>query len=195
MDAVPVAGYSIDGFVTLLQTINWTQHRNHGRPHVSDDACFSVSFGRCFIRSQGYGTCAANAKYPEVFRVLQELMHRHNPQFTYSTINVNYNLLCKPHCDKNNRGDTYIVALGHFAGGELVVQSSDGRAETTYDIHNKWLRFNGNTLHWTLPFGREAFDDTSGVSRAVTRFSLVYYTSLNSQPISGFSVPAVAKAM
>ena len=57
------------------------------------------------------------------------------PDFSFTTIQLNKNRQCLPHVDKNNIGDSVIVALGDFEGGELLIEGK------TYDIHNKCLLF------------------------------------------------------
>ena len=80
-----------------------------------------------------------------------------------STIAVNRHAQFRPHRDSgagNGQSQSLIVALGAYAGGELVVE---GRV---HDIQYKPIEFDGwAQRHWTLPFVGE-------------RYSLVWFTPL-----------------
>jgi hypothetical protein len=89
--------------------------------------------------------------------LLQELIQRHKPDFEYTTIQVNKNVFCDPHIDKNNVGPSYVIALGDFIGGHLVVEGKE------FDIQHKFKKFNGTKAHWITPFKG-------------TRYSIVYFT-------------------
>ena len=70
---------------------------------------------------------------------------------------LNKNLKSKPHVDKNNVGDSYIIALGDFTGGELSIEGQ------SHNIRNRWKRFDGRKAHWVEPFLGE-------------RYSIVFFT-------------------
>jgi hypothetical protein len=84
-------------------------------------------------------------------------MYAYDPTFRYTTIQVNKNVFCKPHVDKNNVGESYGIAMGDFTGGSLVVEGKE------HDIHNRFLKFDGRLGHWITPFRG-------------TRYSLVFFT-------------------
>ena len=98
-------------------------------------------------------------RHPEIWNLLCQFMNQHDPNFKFTAITINKNFLCKPHVDGNNTGNSYIIGLGDYEGGELNVNG------TKYDIHNKFLLFDGKVIHWTEPF-------------VGTRYTLVYYLSL-----------------
>ena len=72
------------------------------------------------------------------------LMKEFAPDFEFTSIQVNKNIMCKPHKDSWNKGDSVIFALGTYSnGGELVICS------VPYDIKRKPLLFNGGkNTHW-----------------------------------------------
>jgi hypothetical protein len=93
-----------------------------------------------------------NNRHPDVFQYLKDLIHYLDPSFQYTSIQVNKNFQCAPHLDKNNVGDSVILACGLFTGGELNI---DGEK---IDIKAKPLRFNGSKfIHWTMPFEGERY--------------------------------------
>lgn len=103
------------------------------------------------------GPSQYNKKYETLFKLLQELIQRHKPDFEYTTIQVNKNVFCDPHIDKNNVGPSYVIALGDFTGGHLVIEGKE------FDIQHKFKKFNGTKAHWITPFKG-------------TRYSIVYFT-------------------
>lgn len=103
-------------------------------------------------------------RYHRLYTEAKELMHTHDPDFKFTSIVINKNHMAHLHKDKNNIGESYIIALGDYTGGELRVWNKEKTTFTDHNIKNKWLRFNGaEHFHETLPFEGE-------------RYSIVYYT-------------------
>ena len=85
-------------------------------------------------------------------------MEQHNPQFKFTTIQFNKNNRTAKHKDSNNVGESYILGLGDYEGGELIVFDEDGRNPKKVNINNRFFKFNGSTLpHETAPFRGERF--------------------------------------
>lgn len=94
-----------------------------------------------------------------LFKYLTRMVKIVDPDFTFTSIIINKNVVCSKHKDKNNTGLSYIIGLGNYTGGETVVEGE------MWDIRNKFLKFDGtNREHWSLPFEG-------------TRYSCVYYTN------------------
>ena len=49
-------------------------------------------------------------------------MREQEPGFNFTTIQVNKNYAAKRHMDSNNLGDSRLIALGDFTGGNLLVE-------------------------------------------------------------------------
>tara|TARA_R110000824_G_scaffold186431_2_gene367726 strand:+ start:476 stop:1018 length:543 start_codon:yes stop_codon:yes gene_type:complete len=84
--------------------------------------------------------------------------------FKYTSIQYNYNFKCLKHKDGNNVGVSYIVGLGNYEGGDLLVYF-DGRDKppTAVNIKNRLFSFDGSKYHHeTAEFTGE-------------RYSLVFY--------------------
>jgi len=78
--------------------------------------------------------------HPHLWELLKEIKD-------FKSVCINHNTVALPHRDKNNKGESTIIAIGDFTGGELVVENK------VIDIHNKFFSFNGSQkLHWNLPF-------------------------------------------
>lgn len=133
------------------------------RPNVSDHPNESFTLGQVNYRGQKSlggrtrGPSRYNEKFPELYHAIQEMMECYHPHFKYTTIQVNKNVLSKPHVDKNNVGESYIVALGDYTGGELVIEGKE------HNIKHRFKKFDGTKGHWVTPFKG-------------TRYSLVFFT-------------------
>ena len=136
---------------------------NKTRLNICDNPTQAFALGTVNYRGQksvGYktqGESKYNNKFSELFSLIKKLIFLYKPNFEYTTIQVNKNILSKPHVDKNNIGSSYIIALGEFIGGELVIEGKK------YKIHNRWKHFDGTKGHWV--------NDFKG-----TRYSLVFFT-------------------
>lgn len=94
-----------------------------------------------------------------------------DPEFTYTTIQINANYQAALHVDKFNLGPSYIVGVGDWEAPSS--QSSSSAQELAgklwvqgcgaLDCREAWVAFDGNTPHCTMPF--------SG-----TRYTIVYFT-------------------
>ena len=102
-------------------------------------------------------------KYKELHQLAQEIMRKRNPKFEFTSIQVNKNNRTAKHVDANNVGVSYMLGLGDYTGGDLLIYDEDGKKYNAYPTKNKWIRFNGSIHpHETKPFKG-------------TRYTLVYY--------------------
>ena len=110
--------------------------------------------------------------HPTLHKLLDDFGQKHvKPHINWTSVQVNKNFSCAPHKDIGNLGDSYIVGLGNYVNGELVVE------DAPYNINHRGLLFNGSQhLHWTK--------DWSG-----QRITLVYHT-LEPKARFGGIVPA-----
>lgn len=103
-----------------------------------------------------------DARFPELLALARRLMRSHDPRFKYTSVQVNKNMACRPHRDAGNEGPSYIIGLGDYTGGRLVVWDDAGKQQRI-DIRNRFFRFDGRKLHAVEPFKGE-------------RYSLVFFT-------------------
>jgi len=147
----------------VLELLEGTRFPKTKRPNISHTSKEAFVLGDVNYRGQksvGYktrGPSRCNKKFPELYQALQEMMNAYAPTFEYTTIQVNKNVFCNPHVDKNNVGPSYGIALGDFTGGELVIEGKE------YNIHHKFKKFNGTKGHWINPFKG-------------TRYSIIFFT-------------------
>jgi hypothetical protein len=96
-------------------------------------------------------------KHPHIFDELCRIGDAICP-FQYTSIQVNRNLVCPPHRDKHNVGQSVLVSFGNYKGCNIVV---DGKE---YNAYHTPIMFNGSELeHWNTPL-------ESGI-----KYSLVFY--------------------
>jgi len=80
---------------------------------------------------------------------------------SFNSITVNQNYKAEPHRDKNNIGNSYLVAFGSYTGGELELLEGDRKG--VYNINCKPIKDNfSKVLHSVKDFEGD-------------RYSLVYY--------------------
>ena len=116
----------------------------------------------------------ANLLFPELVKAAFELevvLCPNRPPS--STIAINRNAAFRPHTDSGagaGQSTSLIVGLGHYAGGQLVVEGEKK------DIRYSPIEFNGwKQRHWTLPFGGE-------------RYSLVWFTPKGCEGMRGIDL-------
>ena len=149
--------------MSILQLLENTKFPKNKRTNISTESqrCFvlgDVNYrGQAYLQGRTKGPSRYNKKFPELFSELQKLIKNHDPDFTYTTIQLNKNIESAPHIDKNNVGDSYIIGLGDYTGGDLVVEG------VRHNIKDKFFRFNGTKGHWN--------DTFKG-----TRYSIIFFT-------------------
>jgi hypothetical protein len=130
------------------------------------------------------GVSSFSRRFPWFTKLLAAFCHKEQPGFKFTSIQVNLNYASRAHVDRNNLGQSFIIGLGKYTGGALWLHQDDGNKPHTLDeditlspmykkgdthlgrdtnIHNRWVKFDGNRLHLTRPFHG-------------TRYSLVYFT-------------------
>lgn len=149
-----------DDLIKKLENILASSKLLVNKKRLNSGIGISQTFGKYRVRKKlGLFESKNNSKYPELYNVLLEFYEKyikeHLPEYTSIQVNKNYKTL--PHIDKNNAGISYIVGLGNYNGGNLIVNSYK------HDIHYKPLMFDGKKwIHYT--------DDYIG-----DRYSLVFF--------------------
>lgn len=97
---------------------------------------------------------------PYLYHLLLEFGNQY-VDLSFNAITVNQNYKADPHRDKNNIGDSFLVAFGEYSGGELEIL--EGERKGTYNINRTPIKDNfSKVLH--------SVKDFEG-----NRYSLVYY--------------------
>ena len=96
-----------------------------------------------------------------VTKVLCRFMQEAEPDFRFTSICLNKNYAAKRHRDRNNLGDSRLIAFGDFTGGDIVIE--DSNRPRVENPKKNWVKFNGNNYHEVCEF-------------TGTRYSCVYFT-------------------
>ena len=140
-----------------LTTFSKSEHQRKAVAQ-GESTTFGMVFSRRLQRYQESYTCRNN---PRLYKLLQELAKAEIPEFSYTTIGVNKNVVTRRHTDKYNVGPTMILALGDFEGGDLVVR------DKTFPLsEKKWLYFWGKDEHYNTQLCK-------GVKYTITYFTLL----------------------
>jgi hypothetical protein len=86
----------------------------------------------------------ATREHKELHKLLNELMKLHNPKFKYTSIQINKNVNCKWHFDKNNKGNSYCISFGDFDGGGIDMKLN-GKI-VNFNNKNKWVYYDGGNI-------------------------------------------------
>lgn len=133
-----------------------------GHNKKQDKESYSITIGHTFrgyvsptknrepskIYKSMFETTALTQK-PYLMDYLKEFASLYFPEFEFTEIQINYNWQSPPHFDKANCGDSLIIALGDYTGGELVIETQIGK-ELSVNIHDAPFIFDGSKFkHWT----------------------------------------------
>lgn len=125
------------------------------------DGSRSIAFGYVLKRiGRKFELSSITHKYIDVYMELKTLINNIDPDFTYTSIQINHNVTCNPHKDKNNVGKSIIISVGDYTGCDFVIEND------IYDTYHQPVSFDGSKLtHWNT-------NDLLG-----DKFSIVFYTS------------------
>jgi hypothetical protein len=121
---------------------------------------YSTTFGLGRIRRKaGLFPTKNNELFPELYNALNTFAIAKLPtDFTYTSIQVNKDYKARPHRDILNKGISYIIGLGNYTSGSLIVNGKK------YNIKNTLCSFDASKwLH--------SVDDFQN-----TRYSICYFT-------------------
>ena len=120
-------------------------------------------------------------KYQPLHLVLKQIIQKFNPDFKFTTIQINKNVKCPAHRDRNNVGASIALGLGDYTGGGIEQYEEDG--STTYlDNHNKCVYQDGSLLHKT--------SDWIG-----TRFAIIFFYHKGSLKEDGYKLEDIQRTL
>ena len=112
----------------------------------------------------GWYETKLKTQYPELNEYFKFFSVLYMGDFKFNQVVINKNFKIGRHKDKKNVGESYIIGLGDYTGGELVIEDNE-KEKKIIDIKNNPYTFNGSEkYHYVLPFEGE-------------RFSLVFYSN------------------
>ena len=124
-------------------------------------------------------------RYEKLVKDLCAALRNLAPDFTFTSLQVNFGYAAKMHIDKNNLGESCAISLGNFSGGTLWVYApeigdsplvlpvdlagwsrhtaGDELKGTMVNTHNCFKFFDGRVPHQVAPFSGE-------------RYSVIFFT-------------------
>ena len=128
--------------------------RTNGRKNVSSEELVeSICCGAVTERCGRSRASFFARTHPGMTRLLARFGRERLPANTsFSSIQINRNLLCDVHVDSRNIGDSFILAVGKFTKGDLWTLE-DGAVSIKKKIH----KFDGSLPHATLKFRGERY--------------------------------------
>jgi len=102
------------------------------------------------------GLSQPSKKYPHIYEEVMRIGKLIDQNF--KSIHINKNVVCPPHIDSKNVGESVLVSFGDYSGCNIVID------EVMYDAFCKPIKFDGSKLiHYNT-------NDLVG-----TKYSLVYF--------------------
>jgi len=103
-----------------------------------------------------YFLTKARQEYPELELIFKEFGLIHFPEFPFLNIQINKNYPVPRHKDKLNVGDSILLGLGDYEGGELIIESPGG--DRILPTRYRKIKFNGfHHFHYPKPWIGERF--------------------------------------
>lgn len=138
---------SIERFPVKKPFIDNTRRNVVGFKEGKFIQAFVLGKARSFSESK-LVEASKNRRFPELLNTLRKLMRMHDPHYKWTSIQINKNVKCSWHRDRNNIGESYCLGLGHFKGGGIDVKV-DKKNVVNIDNHNKIIKYNGHLEHRT----------------------------------------------
>jgi len=130
-----------------------------GRGDVIGQIGRTIVFGYGMRTFKGYAEFISNKRYAYLFKLLVAFGNLIVPKdWTYQAITLNHGVEAKKHKDSKNCGDSVIIGIGDYTGGDLRVWDTDEGDGKEYNLHDTPYMFNGALhYHQTMPFEGERY--------------------------------------
>jgi hypothetical protein len=124
------------------------------------------------VKSDGYivlkRELSPNDPYAKLKDACERLMRTVDETFPYDSLAITKNFISSAHLDKDDKSHQYSMSFGTFTGGgELCVESKDGKTRWMIDTRERLARFDGRSVHWVRGYSGD-------------RFSVVWYVNRES---------------
>ena len=105
-------------------------------------------------------------RFPDLLEVLEDFIAHEHPDFEFTSICINKNVITDYHYDKNNTGQSMCISVGNHEGGGIEINLQGGAKTIKINNKNKFLLYDGSKLlHRTIA-------PDSG-----DRIAIIYYTA------------------
>jgi len=124
------------------------------------------------VNSDGYivlkRELSPNDPYAKLKDACEKLMRTVDATFPYDSLAITKNFISSAHLDKDDKSHQYSMSFGAFTGGgELCVESKDGKTRWMIDTRERLARFDGRSVHWVRGYSGD-------------RLSVVWYVNRES---------------
>ena len=117
---------------------------------------FCGGFVRLYKRGNIYGISRwmKQPRYATLFEEAKKLCNEKVPDFRFTTVQFNKNYAMAKHLDSYNTAVSYIIGLGDYTGGELLIYYDGENSDpTVVDIKHQFYTFDRSTYyHEVAPF-------------------------------------------
>ena len=165
-----IDGREFDPLIGMLNKIRIPMRSvtsNNSRRGFGSHRCMTFGVVRARYRGRT-GLSSPSSLYPEIFEEITRIGNLLSPDFPFTSIHLNKNVVCPIHTDSTNVGTSMVVSFGDYTGCELVV------GDTEVETRHRGVIFDGTTIpHYNR-------DTLTG-----TKYSLVYYTHASTPHSTG----------
>ncbi|CAK9067127.1 Hypothetical protein SCF082_LOCUS34034 [Durusdinium trenchii] len=167
----PDGGASEDMLHALRKYRNWLPRnkRKVAQQMPKTGICQGFTLGLTTdYKVGGQGTpviSKATRAHPGLAEALCRGCRSANPEFHFTSIQVNLNTKYGMHTDGFDAGPSRMIALGNFSKGHLWLHDCRRNHWSLVDVRNTWIAFDGREFHLT--------EDWEGPER----YSLVFFTN------------------
>lgn len=132
---------------------------------VKEVECIILGKVRCFNKAELVNS-SMTRRYPELFEVLTHFIYHYHPNFEFTSICINKNVITDYHKDKNNTGQSMCISVGSHVRGGIEIDLEDDSETIKINNKNRFLLYDGSKLrHRTIA-------PISG-----DRIAIIYYTA------------------
>ena len=146
----------------LLGFLQGAQVPSQRRGNVCDEPVRSITVGAVPLRRGGLGVSRGTSAYrgelaARLLALLRDEGIAGDAPDCFTSICLNVDFAASPHVDRANVGESWILGLGDYEGGELWVEGDgeelfSGMRGSRHDIRHRWHKFNGQRVHATCPY-------------------------------------------
>jgi RNA recognition motif-containing protein len=171
---LPLPEDEADAIYAALKALDWKKLGRNRREGIAVDGAFLLGMqtktnkennGPYKLLPFKHNTVfndnkAGITKSEDFWNVASDLMRAIDPNFNFTSIQVNKGFRGSPHRNDQSAGPQYVISVGDYSGGELRIHGNEGVTEV--DVNGRYVRFDGRYLHEVTPH--------TGV-----RYSIVFY--------------------
>jgi len=103
---------------------------------------------------------------------MKNLIKDVDPDFTFTSLQVNKNFTGHPHTDKNNQSYQYALSIGEVVGGYLVVSTDEPLSYVAHKTLGRLTKVDGRHTHWVSQHTRRTATTDSGDRFSIVAFSV-----------------------